>query len=285
MDKVKISDTGEESGGGTEVADDKVEASDESSNVETPVDAGAAPENPVDGGTAAEVEVDDDTGETAEAEPSVDDPDDVEPSVDDPDDVEPSVDDPDDVEPTADDAGDGEAGADVVAVDADRADSGGPVDADEAWEPDEAEFEVADYEASDAAYAHAPTSAEAHLVAEHPDDAGAGRRSEFLWWLLTPLSVLVIAPVLAASTSFLVALNDTGYPAICRDAAPDNRCEEVVLRMAGQHTIAFAIGWLALWALPWRRSVRPYRIGLAILIVLILLAAPLRLLASVDYHA
>jgi hypothetical protein len=55
--------------------------------------------------------------------------------------------------------------------------------------------------------------------------------------------------------------------------------------MAAQHTVAFGIGWLLLWVLPWRRNLRAYRIGLAVVIVAILLAAPLRLFASVDYQA
>jgi hypothetical protein len=144
-----------------------------------------------------------------------------------------------------------------------------------------------DEDDNDAAFAHAPTGAPPGLVAAADDDLQEpdGRRNDFLWWLLTPISVLLAAPLVVLGTTFLVALTNDGYPAICQDAAPDNMCEEVVLRMAAQHTVAFGIGWLLLWVLPWRRNLRAYRIGLAVVIVAILLAAPLRLFASVDYQA
>ena len=151
-------------------------------------------------------------------------------------------------------------------------------------------------EIGDASFAHAPTSTEPRTFDEddvlqfgddedeEPQAAGLDKRPDVLWWLLTPVLLLVV-PLLTASITFFVAQTETGYPAICRAAAPENGCEETVLGMAALHTLIFLAGWLILWALPWWRGLRKYRIGVAVAITLILLAVPVRLLATVDYQS
>ncbi|WP_433303062.1 hypothetical protein ACQP2F_10980 [Actinoplanes sp. CA-030573] len=152
-----------------------------------------------------------------------------------------------------------------------------------------------------AAFAHAPTSGGVRHVgdetlseldeAEEPEEAeeapaaGIDRRPDVLSWVLTPVLVLVLGPLLAGAVAVLVATSETGYPALCRSAAADNRCEEVVLRMAGQHAVAFVVGWALVWALPWWRGLRAYRIALGVLVVLLLVAAPLRLVSTMDYDS
>lgn len=264
VNKEKISDTGEQS-----VRESKVA---EESPVAETSDSGGA-----EGGQTVEAAETSDVDEPTDAEAT-----DVATS----DDVEASAD-PAEIEVNGSiEPAEVESSDDAVEVEVEE--SVDDVYSDEARDTDEepADDELQDeaHPAGDAAYAHAPTSAESHFFAEDDYDVEDAERSDFLWWLLTPLSVLLFAPLFAVGTTFLVALIDTGYPAICQDAALDNGCEEVVLSMATEHTIAFGIGWLALWALPWRRRLRPYRIALAVVVVLILLAVPLRLLATVDYH-
>jgi hypothetical protein len=48
------------------------------------------------------------------------------------------------------------------------------------------------------------------------------------------------------------------------------------------HARFFLAGWLLLWAVPWWRRLRPYRIAAAVVVGLVLVAAPLRLLGSVS---
>lgn len=64
---------------------------------------------------------------------------------------------------------------------------------------------------------------------------------------------------------------------------PKNQCEETLLGLATEHVVTFAVGWLLLWAVPWWRGVRRYRYALAVLVALVLIAAPLRLLFTADY--
>jgi hypothetical protein len=78
-----------------------------------------------------------------------------------------------------------------------------------------------------------------------------------------------------------VAEGATDYPSICASVRLDNRCEETVLRMAAQHAVAFLVCWLILWAIPWWRGLRTYRIWLAVATALILVAVPLRLIATI----
>ena len=101
-------------------------------------------------------------------------------------------------------------------------------------------------------------------------------------WIATPLVTLVLAPALAISLSILVAESSTTYPTICEAAAATNGCQETVYGMIALHARFFLAGWLLLWAVPWWRRLRPYRIAAAALVALVLIAAPLRLLGPVS---
>jgi hypothetical protein len=103
------------------------------------------------------------------------------------------------------------------------------------------------------------------------------RRRDRTGWLTTPLVTLVLAPALAISIGILVAESSTAYPGICQAAAATNGCEETVSSMLVLHARIFAAGWLLLWALPWWRGLRAIRIGAAVALGAVLLAAPLRL--------
>jgi hypothetical protein len=161
---------------------------------------------------------------------------------------------------------------------------------------------------NDAAYAHAPTGRgiavdgllvedayppagafpdvpevdEEDLGDDEDDDdpviVGFDRRTD-MWWLLTPLLTILLGPMLAGVVTFFVTEADDGYPRICRPVVEQNGCEEAVLRMLAQHTIAFLVLWLALWALPWWRGLRKYRIALALVAFAVLLLVPLRLVS------
>jgi hypothetical protein len=78
-----------------------------------------------------------------------------------------------------------------------------------------------------------------------------------------------------------VAERTSGYPEVCEPVRLANGCEETLLRMATQHVIVFLFFWLLLWALPWWRGLRAYRVGLAVVTALILIAVPLRLIATI----
>jgi hypothetical protein len=99
-------------------------------------------------------------------------------------------------------------------------------------------------------------------------------------WVLTPVLTLLLGPAVAASLSLLVAEDSTSYPGLCDGVAAANGCQEAVTGMFAVHIWIFLAGWLLLWAVPWWRGLRAYRIGFAVLIGLVLLAAPLRLLGS-----
>ncbi|GIF21965.1 hypothetical protein BJ973_002290 [Actinoplanes tereljensis] len=107
---------------------------------------------------------------------------------------------------------------------------------------------------------------------------GFDRRPDIAGWLITPIATLLIAPLLAGVLTFFVAEMTDDSPGICRSALADNRCEETVLRMVAQHTFAFLILWVVLWALPWWRGLRWYRVWFAVAATAVLLVAPLRLL-------
>jgi hypothetical protein len=114
---------------------------------------------------------------------------------------------------------------------------------------------------------------------DEPVIVGFDRRTD-MWWLGTPIVTLLVAPLIAGLVTFVVTASDDSSPAVCRDALADNGCEEAVLRMIGQHTVAFAILWLGLWALPWYRGLRRYRVALALVAFAVLLAVPLRLVGD-----
>ncbi|GAA2658416.1 hypothetical protein [Paractinoplanes durhamensis] len=164
---------------------------------------------------------------------------------------------------------------------------------------------------SGAVFAHAPTTGRADGLADFPVDAdypyagaypdvpeagvddldeddfetepvivGFDRRPDFGWWLGTPIFTLVLAPMLAGVLTFFVSALSAGYPRICLGVEAENGCEEAVLRMAGEHTVVFLALWLGLWALPWWRGLRRYRIVLAAAAFAVLLFAPLRLLGT-----
>jgi hypothetical protein len=113
---------------------------------------------------------------------------------------------------------------------------------------------------------------------------GPRRRRDLVGWIATPLATLVLAPALAISMGILVAESSTAYPQMCAAAAATNGCQETVYAMVAVHARFFLVGWLLLWALPWWRGLRPYRIVAAVLVGAVLVAAPLRLVggASLD---
>lgn len=113
--------------------------------------------------------------------------------------------------------------------------------------------------------------------------AAAEFRPDVASWALTPIVVLLLGPALAAIVMFLGSSGYNGYPSVCPDAAPQ-QCGGVILGIVAEHVIAFAIGWLFLWAIPWRRGMRPYRYALAVVVLLVLIAGPLRLLGGSDYY-
>ncbi|GAA0557901.1 hypothetical protein GCM10010172_46140 [Paractinoplanes ferrugineus] len=148
-----------------------------------------------------------------------------------------------------------------------------------------------------AAFTHAPTGrpvdpAELPFAGTYPDVpevvatdddfddepvvVGFDRRAD-MWWLITPIVTLLVAPMIAVVLAFFVTASDDNSPGVCGDVLADNGCEEAVLRMIAQHTVAFGILWLGLWALPWYRGLRKYRVALAVLAFAVLLAVPLRL--------
>jgi hypothetical protein len=108
------------------------------------------------------------------------------------------------------------------------------------------------------------------------------RRRDLRGWLAPPLVTLVLAPALAISVGILVAESSTGYPAICDASAASNGCQETIFGLFALHARIFLLGWLLLWALPWWRGLRPYRIAGSVAVGAILLAAPLRLVSGVS---
>ncbi|MEU8817459.1 hypothetical protein [Actinoplanes sp. NPDC048796] len=88
---------------------------------------------------------------------------------------------------------------------------------------------------------------------------------------------VLLAPAPALSIGVLVARDATDYPALCGTTFAENGCSETILAMVARHARLFAVGWLLLWALPWWRGLRPYRIWWAVAVTAVLVAAPLRL--------
>jgi hypothetical protein len=111
---------------------------------------------------------------------------------------------------------------------------------------------------------------------------GFDKRPDVYHWILTPVTTLVVGPGLAASIGLFVAERATDYPRVCAPVRLANGCEETLLRMATEHAIVFLFFWLLLWVMPWWRGLRAYRIGLAVVAALILIAVPLRLIASIQ---
>jgi hypothetical protein len=118
--------------------------------------------------------------------------------------------------------------------------------------------------------------------AEQESTPLAGRSRDLPGWITTPLVTLALAPAVAISVGILVGESATGYPAICDGAAARNGCQETVYAMFAVHARIFLVGWVLLWALPWWRSLRPYRIGAAVAVGAVLVAAPLRLAGAVS---
>lgn len=112
---------------------------------------------------------------------------------------------------------------------------------------------------------------------------GRERRRDLPGWIATPLVTLVLAPAVAISMGVLVAESSTGYPAICTAAAATNGCQETIYAMVAVHARFFLVGWLLLWALPWWRGLRPYRIAAAVVVGAVLVAAPLRLVGPASF--
>jgi hypothetical protein len=104
------------------------------------------------------------------------------------------------------------------------------------------------------------------------------RRRDRRAWLITPAVTLLVAPVLTASIAILTVADSDAYPRICGPVLAENGCEEVNSGMFVLHARIFAVGWLLLFALPWWRGLRAYRIWLAVAVSAVLLAAPLRLM-------
>jgi hypothetical protein len=108
-------------------------------------------------------------------------------------------------------------------------------------------------------------------------DAGEARRErDLVGWLLTPIATLVLAPPLTMVLGF-VLFTGSSSPAICHDVAGANGCEERTLGLIGEHGVIFIGLWLLLWVLPWWRSLRRWRIGMAVVAALVLLALPVRM--------
>jgi hypothetical protein len=111
-------------------------------------------------------------------------------------------------------------------------------------------------------------------------DTGASRRErDLVGWLVTPIATLVLAPPLTLILAFVILTGDSA-PAICHDVAGANGCEELTLGLIGEHAVVFIALWLLLWVLPWWRSLRRWRIGVAVLASLVLLAVPVRMAAA-----
>jgi hypothetical protein len=123
-------------------------------------------------------------------------------------------------------------------------------------------------------------TAEQEPIETVPPTAGLNRHRDLRGWLITPVLTLLLAPSVTASIGILVAEDSTSYPRLCDAVASTNGCQEIILAMFAVHARIFLIGWLLLWALPWWRGLRSYRIGLAVVVSVVLLAAPLRLLTS-----
>jgi hypothetical protein len=117
---------------------------------------------------------------------------------------------------------------------------------------------------------------------EDEQQAGFDKRPDVFSWIVTPVTTLFVGPGLAASIGLFVAERAKNYPRVCAPVRLANGCEETLLRMAAEHAVAFLFFWLLLWAMPWWRGLRAYRIGLAVVTALILIAVPLRLIASIQ---
>ncbi|TDC01284.1 hypothetical protein E1091_03140 [Micromonospora fluostatini] len=104
------------------------------------------------------------------------------------------------------------------------------------------------------------------------------RRRDLAGWLVTPLATLVAAPVLVCVAAMVSTMmgNFDRPPRLC-DTGLENRCEEITLGMLAGHVVAFAAGWLLLWAVPWWRGLRTVRIVLAVVACVVLAAAPMRM--------
>jgi hypothetical protein len=176
----------------------------------------------------------------------------------------------------------------VVEPDEPDTDPGEPED--EAAKPDQADAEAA-AEVSDhplvGDWPEEPSSepfeedASVDEEDEEPRPAGFDKRTDVYYWILVPMSTLVLGPALAATVMFFVALSARNYPSICAAVRLSNGCEETVLRMAAWHAFAFLVGWVLLWAVPWWRGLRTYRLWFAVALALILIAIPLRLIATI----
>jgi hypothetical protein len=116
------------------------------------------------------------------------------------------------------------------------------------------------------------------------DTAGPGRRRDLRGWIAVPLVTIVLAPALAVSIGTMVAVSSDSYPRICDAAAATNGCEEIVFSTFAFHARIFLVGWLLLWALPWWRGLRPYRIAAAVGVGWALVAAPLRLVSPSSFE-
>jgi hypothetical protein len=108
--------------------------------------------------------------------------------------------------------------------------------------------------------------------------AALDRRRDRRGWLLTPAVTLLVAPALTASIGILTVADSDAYPRICSPVLAENGCQEAIFGMFVLHARIFAVGRLLLFALPWWRGLRPYRIWLAVAVSAILLAAPLGLM-------
>jgi hypothetical protein len=117
---------------------------------------------------------------------------------------------------------------------------------------------------------------------EEERPAGFDKRPDVFSWVLAPVMTMAVGPGLAALIGLFVAERTSGYPEVCAAVESTNGCEETLLRMAAQHAVAFLALWVLLWALPWWRGLRAYRIGLAVVTALILIAVPLRLIATIQ---
>jgi predicted small integral membrane protein len=118
------------------------------------------------------------------------------------------------------------------------------------------------------------------VLGVHDNDTatrGVDRRRDVLGWVLTPLVTLLLGPAVAASVGVLAINGPSEVPALCENAAANNRCEETTLGMLAEHVVLFGLLWLLLWLTPWWRGLRTARIVLAVIACVVLLVAPLRM--------
>lgn len=107
-----------------------------------------------------------------------------------------------------------------------------------------------------------------HAIDRHRDVAA---------WVTTPVVTLLVGPVVGFCTVAALSGLRTS-PMLIDCTGGDNGCYQGQTSAIAHHVVAFLIGWLLLWCLPWWRGLRRVRILVAVLTVLPLVLLPIRLL-------